>query len=128
MKFLPLLVLATTITLLPTLGRAEEAPSSRSLPVVADAPEVVRLKRQTSLQLGADGTLYQVRYDLAKGREYWSSPYIQHPNHGIRFVYLLDKKGQRRSQTLYVESASGRLQLASTYRWSDRQLQASHEF
>jgi hypothetical protein len=117
MKSLPILALLALVSLLPTAGRAEEAPSSLPPRLVAD--------RQTPLQIGADGTFYQVRYDLAKGREYWSSPYPQHPNYGIRFVYLLDKQGQRRSQTLYVESASGRLQLASSYRPGDSQTRAS---
>jgi hypothetical protein len=117
MKSLPILALLAIATLLPTTGRAEEAPSSLAPKLVAD--------QQTPLQIGADGTFYQVRYDFAKGREYWSSPYPQHPNYGIRFVYLLDKQGQRRSPRLYVESASGRLQLASTYRPSDSQRRAS---
>jgi hypothetical protein len=118
MKSLPILALLAIVTLLPIAGRAEEAPSSLHPQLVAD--------RQTPLQIGADGTFYQVRYDFDKGREYWSSPYPQHPNYGIRFVYLLDKHGQRRSQNLYVESASGRLQLASTYRPKDSRIGASH--
>ncbi len=117
MKSLPILALLAIAILLPTTGRAEEAPRSLRPKLVAD--------QKTPLQIGADGTFYQVRYDFVKGREYWSSPYPQHPNYGIRFVYLLDRQGQRRSQSLYVESASGRLQLANTYRPSDSQIRAS---
>jgi hypothetical protein len=118
MKFLPVLALLATLTLVPTPGRAEEAPRFFRSPVVID-----RQSRTTPLQMGADGTLYQVRYNFAKGREYWSSPYQRHPSYGIRFVYLLDPQGQRLSQNLYVELASGRLQLASNYRNSPGEIQ-----
>lgn len=108
MKSLPTLAFLTVFILVAAPVRAEEAPSytlrTRVIPNDLVAP----------LQRGADGTLYNVRFDLAQGREYWSSPYPRHPNYGKQYFYVLDRQGHRLSQNLYLELPNGRLQLAST--------------
>jgi hypothetical protein len=71
------------------------------------------------LEQGQDGTMYLVHYDFrrgqekidpkAYGREYWTSPYVKHPNYGVRYVYLVDRHGHRVNPKLYIENNDGEL-------------------
>jgi hypothetical protein len=107
MKSLPILALLSALMLVSAPVRSEEA-SSYTL-----RTRITPNDRVSPLQKGVDGTLYQVRYDLARGREYWTTPYLRHPSYGIQYFYVLDRQGKRLSQTLYVELPNGRFQAAT---------------
>jgi hypothetical protein len=109
MKSLPIFALLSALMLVSAPVRAEEA-SSYTL-----RTRISPNDRVSPLQKGVDGTLYQVRYDLVKGREYWTTPYLRHPGYGIQYFYVLDRRGQRLSQTLYVELPNGRFQAATGF-------------
>ncbi len=101
-----LLVIAT----LPILPVQAEEPFNA--PTIKYQPK--KVNTQQTLKLAPDGTLYKVRYDLSRGREYWQSPYQNHPNHNIRYVYVINRQGQRLKPDLYIELPNGRLALART--------------
>ena len=107
-KYLQICFLLSIATLPSMTAQAEE-------PVKSNAPQYQGTKVNTkqTMKLGPDGTLYKVRYDLNRGREYWQSPYRNHPNHNIRYVYVINRQGQRLKPDLYIELPSGRLALAN---------------
>jgi hypothetical protein len=102
-----LLLAIATLSALPV--QAEEPFKS---PTIKYQPQ--QINTQQTLKMGPDGTLYKVRYDLRRGREYWQSPYQNHPNHNIRYVYVINRQGQRLKPDLYIELPNGRLALART--------------
>jgi hypothetical protein len=106
-KNLQICLLLATVILPTTTVQAEE-------PVKLTKPQYQRAKVNTkqTMKLGPDGTMYKVRYDLNRGREYWQSPYRNHPNHNIRYVYVINRQGQRLKPDLYIELPDGRLALA----------------
>ncbi len=108
-KYLRICLLLATIILSTTTVQAEE-------PVRSNAPQYpgTKVNTQQTMKLGPDGTLYKVRYDLNRGREYWQSPYRNHPNHNIRYVYVINRQGQRLKPDLYIELPNGRLALANS--------------
>jgi hypothetical protein len=110
-KNLQICLLLATVTLLPLAVQAEEPVRSKT-----PAYRPAAVNTQQSLKMGPDGTLYAVRYDLNRGREYWQSPYRNHPNHKIRYVYVINRQGQRLKPDLYVELPNGRLALAQAVR------------
>ncbi len=102
--------LMLAIATCPTLtAQAEEPPK---MPTIKYQP--TQVNTQETMKMGPDGTLYKVRYDLSRGREYWQSPYRNHPNHKIRYVYVINRQGQRLKPSLYIELPNGRLALART--------------
>jgi hypothetical protein len=103
--------LLATVLLLPTVAPAEEPVRS-----AAAAYRPIALNTKQTMKIGPDGTMYAVRYDLNRGREYWQSPYRNHPNHKIRYVYMINRQGQRLKPDLYVELPSGHLALAKVAR------------
>jgi hypothetical protein len=107
-KYLQICLLLAAVTLPTMTVQAEEPVKSTTLKY-----QKVKVNVKQTMKLGPDGTMYKVRYDLNRGREYWQSPYPSHPNHNIRYVYVINRQGQRIKPDLYIELPDGRLALAN---------------
>jgi hypothetical protein len=110
-KHLQIFLLLATVSLWPVATQAEEPARS---PTSFNQFTAARINQ--AMQMGPDGTMYTVRYDLNRGREYWQSPYRKHPNYNIRYVYVIDRQGHRLQPDLYIELPNGRLALATMAR------------
>ncbi len=112
-KYLQICLLFATVTLPTMTAQAEEPAKSNT-----SQYQPTKINTKQTMKLGPDGTMYKVRYDLSRGREYWQSPYRNHPNHNIRYVYMINRQGQRLKPDLYIELPNGRLALATARRKS----------
>jgi hypothetical protein len=112
-KYLQICLLLS-IVILPSMSVQAEEPLKSTMPQY----QKVQVNTKQTMKLGPDGTMYKVRYDLNRGREYWQSPYRNHPNYKIRYVYVINRQGQRIKPDLYIELPDGRLALANNRRKS----------